>query len=380
MSQERRAFSREFKQQMVDLVENGKSKKEIIREYNLGSSSLDRWILQANRSGSFIEKENRTSEQQELIDYKKRVKQLEMEVDIFKASRADHGTKIEIIQQNQDRYSVSAMCKVLGISRSNFYYGTTTAVVNQQKKEDEEQALKKKISTIFRQHRSVYGASKIKVELEHLGETISKRRIRRLMQEMELVSTYARPSYKPMKTATNEAAYRNVLNRQFKVGQQLTILVSDLTYVKVGSNWHYICLLIDLYNREIVGSSAGARKDAALVQRAFATVKLDLHAVSVFHTDRGSEFKNEGIDEILEAHGIERSLSQKGNPYDNAVAETTFKTLKTEWINGRRFESLKQLSLELFDYINWYNNLRIHGSLGYLSPVAYRLSSLKKVV
>jgi transposase len=93
MSQDRRAFSREFKQQMVDLVENGKSKKEIIREYNLGSSSLDRWILQANRSGSFIEKENRTPEQQELIDYKKRVKQLEMEVDILKQAALIMGRK-----------------------------------------------------------------------------------------------------------------------------------------------------------------------------------------------------------------------------------------------------------------------------------------------
>lgn len=93
MSQERRAFSREFKQQMVDLVENGKSKKEVIREYNLSSSSLDRWILQANRSGSFIEKENRTPEQQELIDYKKRVKQLEMEVDILKQAALIMGRK-----------------------------------------------------------------------------------------------------------------------------------------------------------------------------------------------------------------------------------------------------------------------------------------------
>lgn len=149
------------------------------------------------------------------------------------------------------------MYKVLGISRSNFYYGTTTAVVNHQKKEGEEQALKKKISTIFHQHRSVYGVSKIKVELEHLGETILKRLIWRLIQEMGFVSTYARPSYKLMKTATNEAAYRNVLNCQFQVGHQLTILVSDLTFEKVGSDWHYICLLIDLYNREIVGSGAG---------------------------------------------------------------------------------------------------------------------------
>ncbi|XWW50745.1 DDE-type integrase/transposase/recombinase [Planococcus sp. 11815] len=102
-----------------------------------------------------------------------------------------------------------------------------------------------------------------------------------------------------MKTPTNEATYQNVLNRQFQAGQQLTLLVGELTYVKVGSNWHYICLLIDLYNREIVGSSAGARKDAALIQGAFETVKQDLNTVAFFHTDRGSEFENEGIDEIL---------------------------------------------------------------------------------
>lgn len=149
---------------------------------------------------------------------------------------------------------------------------------------------------------------------------------------MGLVSTYAWPSYKPMKTLINEAAYRNVLNRQFKIGQKITILVSDLEYVKVGTNWHYICSLIALYDREIVGSSAGNWKDAALFSMLIATVKQGLHAFSIFPTDRGSEFKNEGIDKILETHGIERSLSQKGNPHDNAVAKTTFKTLKTEWI------------------------------------------------
>lgn len=151
--------------------------------------------------------------------------------------------------------------------------------------------------------------------------------------------------------------------------------------MRVGTNWHYICLLIDLYNREIVGSSAGAQKDAVLVQGAFATVKQDLHMVSNFHTDRGSEFKNEGIDELLKMHNIERSLSQKGNPYDNAVAETTFKTLKTE-PSGLTVGALSRSS-------NWPSNcsitsiginLRIHGSLGYLSAVAYRLSTLKKTV
>ncbi|MEH6945314.1 IS3 family transposase, partial [Bacillus sp. JJ722] len=97
-------------------------------------------------------------------------------------------------------------------------------------------------------------------------------------------------------------------------------------------------------------------------------------------TDRGSEFKNVGIDELLSTYNIEKSLSHKGNPYDNAVTEATFKLLKTELINGAHFLTLEQLSLELFDYVNWYNNIRLHSSLGYLSPSEFRKSALKKVV
>jgi transposase InsO family protein len=84
--------------------------------------------------------------------------------------------------------------------------------------------------------------------------------------------------------------------------------------------------------------------------------------LELFHTDRGSEFKNKLIDQALETFGIERSLSEKGTPYDNAVAEATFKTIKTEFVHGRVFPSQQDFNVELFDYVNWFNNIRIHGS------------------
>src|SRR5699024_3357232 len=127
-------------------------------------------------------------------------------------------------------------------------------------------------------------------------------------------------------------------------------------YVKVAGKWHYICVFIDLFNREIVGYSAGSRKNAALVSSAISTIKHDLRDVQMFHTDRRKEFDNQLIDEVLDGFDIERSLSMKGCPYDNAVAETTFKAMKTEFINQYTFISLKQLNIELFDYVNWYNN------------------------
>ena len=97
-------------------------------------------------------------------------------------------------------------------------------------------------------------------------------------------------------------------------------MVSDLTYVRVGLKWNYVCVLVDLFNREIIGYSAGKHKKAELVKQAFQSVDGNLKEIQLFHTDRGNEFKNAVIEEIMDAFDIKRSLSHKGCPYDNAVA------------------------------------------------------------
>ncbi|MBS7531737.1 IS3 family transposase, partial [Hazenella sp. IB182353] len=113
---------------------------------------------------------------------------------------------------------------------------------------------------------------------------------------------------------------------------------------------------------------------------ALSTIKHDLRKIQLFHTDRGSEFNNRLIDEALTTFQIQRSLSLKGSPHDNAVAEATFKLIKTEFINGTSFKCLQHLSRELFDYVHWFNNIRIHSTLDYLTPVEYKSKHLKKIV
>jgi len=196
------------------------------------------------------------------------------------------------------------------------------------------------------------------------------------MKQRGLESAYTRRKYKPHKTKANEAPIPNLLNRKFDSHGHLAAVVSDLTYVRVGQKWHYVCILLDLHNREIIGYSSGARKDAALVHAAFASVKSNLSCIQMFHSDRGSEFNNILIDEVLDTFNIRRSLSFKGCPYDNAVAESTFKLIKTEFINRRFFESPEQLALELSDYVHWFNNFRIHGTLGYYSPSEFKSNTL----
>lgn len=131
---------------------------------------------------------------------------------------------------------------------------------------------------------------------------------------------------------------------------------------------------MDLYNREIIGYSAGPHKNAQLVYRAFISIKHDLSLVGLFYTDRGKEFINEQIEALLSTFDIKRSLSHKGTPYDNAVAEANFKSLKFEFVYQNKFETLEQLQRELGGHIWWYNNERLHSSLGYKSPVSYAQS------
>lgn len=260
------------------------------------------------------------------------------------------------------------MCKLLKISRSLIYYRPT------QKTKDNK--VINAILTIFKDSRNNYGSRKIKVELSKSGYQVSVRKIRRIMQENGLVSNYTVKQYKVHKSTCNNDKVENIVHREFDREKILDVVVSDLTYVNVDGYWNYICLLLDLYNREIIGYAAGKHKDAKLVYRAFSRVQRNLNNIQIFHTDRGNEYKNRIIDKVLETFNVSRSLSAKGCPYDNAAAEATYKIIKTEFAFNRILNSFEELELELFDYVNWYNNIRIHGSLGYVSPVEYRINSL----
>ena len=277
-----------------------------------------------------------------------------------------------MIKQNAHKYSVSAMCRVLKINRSTYYY--------ESKPREIDNSIEEAVVKVFEENQRVYGARKIKIELKKMDLIVSRRRIGRLMKKNGLFSTYTVAQYKPSKTTCNDSDIKNELNREFDKELPLEAVVSDLTYVRVAGKWNYICLLIDLFNREIIGYSCGRAKDAVLVYQAFAKVKANLSNIQLFHTDRGSEFKNQLINNVLETFNIKRSLSMKGCPYDNAVAEATFKIIKTEFVKYRHFESLEHLKYELDLYVKWFNEKRIHSTLGYLSPLEYKSIVLKNIV
>lgn len=174
------------------------------------------------------------------------------------------------------------MCIVLQIPRSSYYYKA--------KEKQSESKLVEKIINIFKASRNNYGTRKIKVELHKCGYQISRRRIGRIMKENGLVSNYTAARFKSHAGKYNEEPIENVVNREFTDQPPIKVVVSDLTYVRVGVRWHYICILVDLFNRDIIGYSAGRNKNADLVKDALANVNANLMDIQIFHTDRGSEF------------------------------------------------------------------------------------------
>lgn len=261
------------------------------------------------------------------------------------------------------------MCKLLEIPRSNYYYHINNPP--KIKTYDYE----KEVIQEFIDSKHTYGTRRIRMALRARGIIISRRKIGEIMNLNALVSVYTVKHYKVHRNKVNNSNTINELNREFKNDITNDVIVSDLTYVNVKGNWHYICILVDLFNRELVGYSTGPKKSANLVHQAFMSVDISLDNIRLFHTDRGKEFDNRVIDDLLKSFDIKRSLSRPGNPYDNAVAEATFKTFKTEFCD-KIFECSEHLEMELFEYVNWYNKYRLHSSLDYQSPIDYRKNSV----
>jgi len=256
------------------------------------------------------------------------------------------------------------MCKILAIPRSSYYYKETLKTIDS--------ALENAVIEEFLASRNNYGTRKLKIVLNRRKFMVSRRKIGKIMKKYALISNYTLRNKKRKRAAVNTDNIGNIVDREFNSRTKYEVVVSDLTYIKIAGKWRYLCVLLDLCGRKILGSAIGNQHNAKLVESAFYSVQSDLRCVKLFHTDRGSEFKNHLIDNILSAFGIERSLSAAGSPYDNAVAESMYSVIKTEFVFQRNWLDLDEFKLHWFDYVNWYNNVRIHGSLGYSTPNNFR--------
>lgn len=238
----------------------------------------------------------------------------------------------------------------------------------------ENDMLPKKIEDIFRQGRGTYGTRRIKSALAKQGLIVSRRRIRRLMANLSL-SCKTKVKFR----ITTDSKHllpvaSNLLDRQFSCNAPNKFYVGDITYIPTQEGWLFLAVVIDLFSRQVVGWAMDKRMAAELVNQALlmAIWSRKPERGLIWHTDRGSQYASDSHREILQEHGIEQSMSRKGNCWDNAVSESFFHSLKTELTHHHKFRTRAEAKQAIFEYIEvFYNHVRMHSTNDYLSPVEY---------
>src|SRR5215471_2872210 len=277
----------------------------------------------------------------------------------------------QFIEEHKHEFSIVVMCGVLAVSESGFYAWRKRPTC-QRKREDAH--LKQEIRQVFEEHLGRYGAPRIYRELSDEGVSCSRKRVARLMQEEEIAAKRKPRRVSTTKRDDTHTVAPHLLHREFTALAPNKKWVTDITYIPTKQGWLYLAVMLDLYSRMVVGWSMSGNCDEQLVERALeqALARRRPAAGLLHHSDRGSQYTSCAYQAYLQQYGLQSSMSRKGNCWDNSVMESFFGTLKDECIGETLYTSHDEARLSLFTYIEvYYNRVRRHSTLGYLSPLQY---------
>jgi putative transposase len=286
--------------------------------------------------------------------------------------------KFRFIDEQRRYHSVEKMAGLLGISRGG-YYAWRQRPKSVRALDDER--LVASIEAIQEQVKHRYGSPRITEALARAGSSVGHNRVARLMREHDL----GRRPRKRYRSTTNSAhthpVAENVVNREFEVPEMNRVWSSDITYLATAEGWLYLCVVIDLYSRKVIGWAMKATMQAELVVDALmmALMRRRWPSGVIFHSDRGSQYASETVRRSVHRHRLVQSMSRKGNCWDNAPTESFFSTLKNELCGDAAFVTRGQAREEIFEYIEiFYNRMRLHSTLGYRSPAEFEEARERK--
>jgi len=267
------------------------------------------------------------------------------------------------------------MCSVFKVSKSGYYKWLHQRPSHRKLRNA---MLHKEIENVYVNSKRRYGSPRITIELQRNGIKVSKVLVAKIMKQHHLRSIVKKRYKVTTDSKHNYPVVENVLNRQFTTRKENEVWVSDITYIATGQGWLYLTTVIDLFDRKVIGWALSDRMKAnQTVIPAFKMAKtnrpIQKHHQLVFHSDRGVQYACDEFTALLKpCKNIVRSMSRKGNCWDNAVAESFFKTLKTELIYHQKFETKMQAELAIFEYIEtFYNTQRRHQKLKNLTITEY---------
>jgi putative transposase len=273
------------------------------------------------------------------------------------------------ISAEKARTPVSMCCRLLGVSRSGYYDWTGRAPCQ---RELADAWLVEQIKEIHAANRRVYGAPRIHAELRMAhGIRVGRKRVERLMRQAGLSGLVPKRKGRTTIRVPGVRVADDLVERRFRPPGPNTLWVADITYLPSWEGWVYLAAVQDTYSRRIVGWAMAEHMRHELVVDALqmALARRRPEPGLIHHSDQGSQFVSLGFGQAARDAGIAISMGSKGDAYDNAVAESFFATLKKELIHRRSWPTRRELTGEVFDYIEtFYNPVRRHSTLGFLSP------------
>jgi len=283
--------------------------------------------------------------------------------------------KFAFIAAKQVAFPVLAMCQVLQVSTSGFYAWLKRPAP---RRINEDKLLAAEIAAAHEGSRGVYGSPRVHRELRARGVRVGKKRVERLMRQKGLQGRRKRRFVHTTDSRHHHPIAANVLARRFDVDAPNRAWVGDVTFVPTAEGWLYLAVLLDLLSRRVVGWATSDTNDRALALAALSQALRERRppAGLVHHTDRGSPYASDDYRSLLARSGIIASMSATGDCFDNAVAESFFASLKTEWVDREDYETHAAATASIAEYIDgFYNPARRHSHLDYVSPIQFEMRS-----
>ena len=273
--------------------------------------------------------------------------------------------------KNQDRYSKAKWARQLGVSTSGYYAWLQTCSARQERYETR----KDRVISAFNEGNGTYGAERICGVIRHGGHSISYPVVKKIMAKEGLKSCHLRRRQLSLTDSRNahSDAYQN-LTKGLKIDRPFQVLSSDISYIRTGEGFDYLCQIRDVYTNVVLASCQEKRIKKELVQHTLkaAQRRWNLPTDVIFHSDRGSQYTSQAVKAQVSSYGWKQSYSRLGTPGDNAWSESFFSILKKEIVHWRFYPTREAARQAIFEYIEaFYNRRRVQKRLGYLSPLQF---------
>lgn len=283
--------------------------------------------------------------------------------------------KYKFIQEQEGMISVKRLCTILDLSRSAYYRWLQCGLSQQERNN---QALLPLIKQIHEQSRRVYGSPRICDALQQRGIQCSRNRIARIMHDGGIRAKTVRQYKITTRAGVDRTFAPDLVQRNFTATEPNRVWTTDITYVWTKQGWAYLAVVLDLFSRMIVGWDISSRLTTSLVTSAVSRAVYSRKPSEglILHSDRGSQYTSDKMRLFAKEQKIKLSMGKTGSCYDNAVTESFFHTLKTEHIYFFRYNTRLDARTSIFDYIeSFYNQHRLHSTIGNLSPVHFKLQT-----